>query len=168
MSLIRLTLLIALPGFCLACTSDKDDDDTGSSATGAGEGEGEGEGEGDGDGEGEGEGEGEGVAPFVVSGTASCLPNSSGPGAVAVSAEVDDPQGTETIAPLGSTIRIEQSGVLLGEGQPACRDGACVWSAVEDTIGGVNCTTGPELDYLLTVVDEDGNTSEPTSIAWSD
>jgi len=103
----------------------------------------------------------------VITGTASCLPNSSGPGSVAVSAEVDDPQGADTIAPLGGTIRVEQAGVLLGEGQPACGMGACAWSAVEDTIGGVNCTTGPELDYILTVVDEDGNSSTPNNIEWS-
>ena len=179
MSITRHSLLALVPLFGLACGGDKSDDDSGSATTTAGEGEGEGEGSGGDAGGGEGEGEsggeagGEGtggggaVAPTVVTGTVACLPNSSGPSTVALSAEVDDPQGADTIDSLGSTVRVEQSGVLLTEGAVACGMGACVWSAVDDTIPGINCTTGPDLDYILTVLDEDGNTSEPTNIEWS-
>ncbi len=113
------------------------------------------------------------VAPYVESGTWQCIDGTWGPDQVAALVEADDPQGDETLDPMGGRVEL----VVFGEAHPqafielVCNDdGSCVGSA-EATKAGLpdGCGHGsPELLATAFVTDEDGNESEGYALAWID
>lgn len=150
---MRLYGLLAL-ALAMGCSGkDKAEDDT-NGAEGGGEG-------------GEGGGGDDGVSPVVSAIDAWCWEHTVGdPGNFwEVRTTVDDPQGNDTL----ESFQPEGLRVLQGSTEDSvqamvCTDaGACTTSFGEDATG-ISCSGATGYTFEVSIVDEDGNTSEPASV----
>lgn len=72
---------------------------------------------------------------------------------------IDDPQGVDTVYEGAITVLDADASPIVTYGI-ACRDGACS-GYFRAEFDGITCAMGPELTFVLSVVDEDGHWSEP-------
>lgn len=111
------------------------------------------------------------VAPTIESGTWQCSKSSSGPHQIIVLVEADDPQGDDTLDPMGAVVELYGAGDdPEASFQLICDDdGSCSGSFEVTWAGMPDCSVGkPHVSAVATVTDEDGNGSEPCTLTWLD
>jgi hypothetical protein len=146
----------------IACNGqDKDDEDSG----GEGEGEGGDEG-GESGGESGGDGGGDGQSPSILEADAWCYkhPKSDATYLWMANATVDDPQGLDTLESFFEGVSVSTNDVEVADYSMVCTDGGdCTtsWNQNED---GVACSNAGAYVITITVVDEDGNWSDPVEV----
>ncbi len=109
------------------------------------------------------------VNPTIDSCTWQCAPSDSAPNQIVVMVRADDPQGDETLDPMGGTVA-----TWLDEGHQAysytllCDDeGDCSASFAASEASQEDCVNyAPPLTATAVVVDEDDNSSEPCTLTW--
>ena len=109
------------------------------------------------------------LQPTIESCTWQCSASGSGPPQIVVLLEVDDPQGDETIDPMGATLGLYMdTDHLVTTHQLICNDdGGCSGSFGGESAGVPDCDgTQPDLTGIATVADEDGNLSQPCTLTW--
>jgi hypothetical protein len=77
---------------------------------------------------------------------------------------VDDPQGADTVSPIGRVAVLNSQGGELAAYDLACNDGQCFGSFRAD-YNGITCSLSGSITMRFTVTDEDGNASAPYDAA---
>jgi hypothetical protein len=77
---------------------------------------------------------------------------------------VDDPQGADTVSPIGRVAVLNSQGGELAAYDLACNDGQCFGSFRAD-YNGITCALSGSITMRFTVTDEDGNASAPFDAA---
>jgi hypothetical protein len=111
-----------------------------------------------------------GVAPTITEGTWECTKADSGPAQLVAQLEADDPQGADTIAPMGGVVEISFPDDVepLWSFELVCdADGDC-FGSIEYSGGDCDFEHGMGLVARATVLDEDGNVSVPFALTWLD
>lgn len=110
------------------------------------------------------------VVPEVEQGSWQCVEGTSGPDQVAIMLEADDPQGDDTIDPMGGWVEVRgnKGSDLEVDIELICNDdGSCVGSTETTDVGLSECGAGsPPAAATAFVSDEDGNTSEGFVLTW--
>lgn len=108
-------------------------------------------------------------APVIESASATCAEHQTGDTywKWTLEAQADDPQGVDTIVsydPDNSVCVVTDAGGTEYTTQAlACADGTCTGSFKQDDYM-VLCTNAGNYTFTFTVVDEDGNVSEPYAV----
>ncbi|MFT7522016.1 MAG: hypothetical protein ACI9MC_004168 [Kiritimatiellia bacterium] len=110
-------------------------------------------------------------SPAVISGTITCPLPAEGVDDrfLLIDMEADDPQGAFTLKPFGHTFTVlTKNGaaeVYSGKDVVCSRDqaGTCVGS-VNSTSSGIDCVIIDRNNYMVTLVDDDGNESLPFTL----
>ena len=77
---------------------------------------------------------------------------------------VDDPQGADTVSPIGRVAVLNSQGGELAAYDLACNDGQC-FGAIRADYNGIACSLSGSVTMRFTVTDEDGNASAPYDAA---
>lgn len=104
----------------------------------------------------------ESEAPFVESGRVVCVPPASGPEAIVVEVQANDPQGPDTLGAsfFGCDGVFDDVGLVCNPTTGACT------ASIRSEDYGVACADGGSLTWQVNLVDEDGNESGWTTIDW--
>ena len=100
-------------------------------------------------------------APLVESGRVVCVPPTSGPEAIVVEVQANDPQGADT---LGASF-FACDGVFDDVALVCSPTGACT-ASIRSEDYGVSCAEGDGYTWQVNLVDEDGNESGWQTLEW--
>jgi len=110
---------------------------------------------------------GDDPSPVFVEATYECSVGTTSPDAILFIAQVDDPQGADTLDRLAGTMVCSNSsgGAVVPDLPLACGpDGACAASFIDGDYPGITCATAPDHACVGTVFDEDGNQATATFV----
>jgi hypothetical protein len=113
----------------------------------------------------------DGVSPTLASGEFTCGTLQSGVTTFFFRGVASDPQGADTVKPIGSLINgytVEGEQEIFSEPVLVCaEDGNCSGSFIEGTYGNIPCSQTPE-DFMFRAIlmDDDDNASAPFDMAW--
>ena len=88
-----------------------------------------------------------------------------------VSAEVDDPQGVDTVKSFGSLLGayIPDNGTEVFSGEyVVCDDVGGCFGSVKETDIGLSCANRADYEWRITILDQDDNPSEPFVLELED
>ena len=103
-----------------------------------------------------------GSAPEVTSFDAWCYADSNGVDTWGFAIDYTDPDGDDTIPGIqpGAIRAFNGGGEEVATGDPVCdRNGNCFANIVAAQLGGIGCAAAESTSFSVTLVDEDGNSS---------
>lgn len=111
----------------------------------------------------------DGFSPYVIEGEMICNPGSTSPDTLNIVVRAGDPQGTDTLDSDGSLSGYAASGEALFEGllMPCNTSGDCTAGFTINDYPGLDCDSAWDYAFFATVMDEEGNVSEPGEVTYT-
>ena len=111
----------------------------------------------------------DGFSPYVIDGEMICNPGSTSPDTLNVVVQAGDPQGADTLDSDGSLSGYSASGDAVFEGllMPCNASGDCTAGFTVNDYPGLDCDSAWDYTFYATVMDEEGNVSEPGEVDYT-
>lgn len=111
----------------------------------------------------------DGFSPYIIDGQMICNPGTTSPDTLNVVVQASDPQGSDTLDSNGIFAAYDSSGEAVFDDllMPCNGSGECTAGFTVTTYPGLDCSSASSHTFFATVVDEEGNYSEPGAVSYA-